>query len=168
MYAPRISRRRLKRKTRKAQRQTPPAVRAAEPTNVDVRDATRVERLAYTRTQAAEALGISRSTFNRRVMPFVELVEMPWGALLIPVDELQRLLAERRKLARSATAAQRETWTPRRRRGRCRRPNPRRARRRQQPRSDRARAHRRGSTDSPRWRAMVAVNRRRSPSSIHY
>ena len=76
-------------------------VRAAEPTNVAVREATRVERLAYTRTQAAEALGISRSTFNRRVLPFVELVEMPWGARLIPVDELQRLLAERRKPARA-------------------------------------------------------------------
>ena len=66
-----------------------------------VREATRVERLAYTRTQAAEALGISRSTFNRRVLPFVELVEMPWGARLIPVDELQRLIAERRKPARA-------------------------------------------------------------------
>lgn len=66
-----------------------------------VHEATRVERLAYTRTQAAEALGISRSTLNRRVLPFVELVEMPWGARLIPVDELQRLLAERRKPARA-------------------------------------------------------------------
>jgi hypothetical protein len=40
----------------------------------------RVERLAYTRTQAAEALGISRSTFDRRVLPFVETIEMPWHA----------------------------------------------------------------------------------------
>ena len=65
-----------------------------------VREATRVERLAYTRTQAAEALGVSRSTFNRRVLPFVETVEMPWGTRLIPVDELERLLAERRRAAR--------------------------------------------------------------------
>ena len=57
-------------------------------------------RLAYTRTQAAAALGISRSTFNRRVLPLVETLEMPWGARLIPVDELQRLLAEKRKPAR--------------------------------------------------------------------
>ena len=61
-----------------------------------LREATRVERLAYTRTQAAEALGVSRSTFNRRVLPLLETVEMPWGASLIPADELTRLLAERR------------------------------------------------------------------------
>jgi len=66
-----------------------------------VREAARVERLAYTRTQAAEALGISRSTFNRRILPLVETVEMPWGARLIPVDELQRLLAARRRPARA-------------------------------------------------------------------
>ena len=52
------------------------------------------ERLAYTRTQAAAALGISRSTFNRRVLPSIETVEMPWGARLVPVDELKRLVAE--------------------------------------------------------------------------
>jgi hypothetical protein len=39
----------------------------------------RVEWLAYMRTQAAEALGISRSTFNRRVLPYVETLDMPWG-----------------------------------------------------------------------------------------
>ncbi|MBA2460942.1 MAG: recombinase family protein, partial [Actinobacteria bacterium] len=58
---------------------------------------------AYTRTQAAEALGVSRSTFNRRILPLVESVEMPWGARLVPVDELKRLLAERRRLARGRT-----------------------------------------------------------------
>ena len=66
-----------------------------------VRESTRVERLAYTRTQAAESLGMSRSTFNRRVLPFVETVEMPWGMKLIPVDELERLLAECRQPARA-------------------------------------------------------------------
>jgi hypothetical protein len=65
------------------------------------REATRVERLAYTRTQAAEALGVSRSTFDRRILPLVESVEMPWGTKLIPVDELQRLIAERRRPARA-------------------------------------------------------------------
>jgi Recombinase len=60
-----------------------------------VRVASRVERLAYTRTQAAEALGISRSTFNRRVLPYIETIEMPWGARLVPVVELERLIAER-------------------------------------------------------------------------
>jgi hypothetical protein len=62
-----------------------------------IRETTRVERLAYTRTQAAEALGISRSTFDRRVLPRIETVEMPWGTRLIPVDQLERLVAERRR-----------------------------------------------------------------------
>ncbi|RDI74891.1 Recombinase [Gaiella occulta] len=67
-----------------------------------VLEATRVERLAYTRCQAAEALGISTSTFNRRVFPFVEALEMDWGTHLIPVDELERFLAERRRAAGAA------------------------------------------------------------------
>jgi hypothetical protein len=65
---------------------------------------TRVERLAYTRTQAAEALGISRSTFNRRVLPLVDTVELPWGTRLIPVDELERLVAEWRRPVRARIA----------------------------------------------------------------
>src|SRR6266511_1391001 len=84
-----MSRRRLRRRSEKERRH-------AQPPTV-VREASRVERLAYTRTQAAEALGVSRSTFNRRVLPFIETVEMPWGARLVPVDELERLLAERRR-----------------------------------------------------------------------
>jgi Recombinase len=83
----------------------------AKPTSAAVevvREATRVERLAYTRTQAAAALGVSRSTFDRRVLPFVETIEMPWGTQLIPLDELQRLVAERRRPAR----AKRRTEAP--------------------------------------------------------
>jgi hypothetical protein len=57
-------------------------------------------RLAYTRSQAAEALGISRSTLWR-VLPYVQTIEMPWGSTLIPVDELERLVAERRRAARA-------------------------------------------------------------------
>jgi len=64
-----------------------------------IREAGRAERLAYTRSQAAEALGISRSTLNR-LLPFLETVELPWGTKLIPVDELERLLEERRRSAR--------------------------------------------------------------------
>jgi Recombinase len=65
-----------------------------------VRPAEHVVRLAYTRSQAAEALGISRSTFIRRVLPDVETVRMPWGTQLIPGDELERLLAEGRRPAK--------------------------------------------------------------------
>jgi hypothetical protein len=69
-----------------------------------VREASRVERIAYTRMQAAQALGVSRSTFNRRVLPYIETVEMPWGARLIPADELERVLEERRRPPRASKA----------------------------------------------------------------
>jgi len=65
-----------------------------------VRQATHVDRLTYTRTQAADALGVSRSTFDRRVLPLLETVDMPWGTRLVPVDELERLVDERRRRAR--------------------------------------------------------------------
>ena len=68
---------------------------------VVVREATRVERLVYTRSQAAEALGMSVSTFNRRVLPFIETVEMDWGTRLIPVDQLESFVVERRRKARA-------------------------------------------------------------------
>jgi nucleotide-binding universal stress UspA family protein len=62
-----------------------------------VRRATEVERrLAYTPAQAARALGVGRSTLYR-LLPYVDTVELPWGGTLIPVDELERLLAERRR-----------------------------------------------------------------------
>lgn len=90
-----MPRRRTRRRVQR--RHHPQAQPAAAAAPVVVREAGRVERLAYTRTQAAEALGISRSTFNRRVLPSIETVDMPWGARLIPVDELERLLTERRR-----------------------------------------------------------------------
>jgi hypothetical protein len=90
-----MSRRRHRRRAEKERRHPQsPAI---------VREATRVERLAYTRARAAEALGISRSTFDRRVLPYIETVEMPWGARLIPADELERLVAERRRAPRQVT-----------------------------------------------------------------
>jgi DNA invertase Pin-like site-specific DNA recombinase len=66
---------------------------------VVVRQADHVERLAYTRSQAARALGISLSTL-RRLLPYIETIELPWGTSLIPVDELERVAAERRGTAR--------------------------------------------------------------------
>jgi hypothetical protein len=53
-----------------------------------------VERLVYTRAQAAEALGISQATLARRVLPHIDTVVMPEGAIVIPVDELERLVLE--------------------------------------------------------------------------
>ncbi|MCA1702398.1 MAG: recombinase family protein [Actinobacteria bacterium] len=92
--------RRHKRKTEKAKRHAPPAPRRSSSVVTVVRQATQVERLAYTRTQAAEALGVSRTTFSRRVLPLLETIDMPWGPKLIPVDELERFVKERRRPAR--------------------------------------------------------------------
>src|SRR5262249_41502149 len=97
-----MPRRRSRWRKEKAQRHAPS--RTAGPSPGVLREAGRVERLVYTRTQAAEALGISRSTFDRRVLPLVETVEMPWGRRLIPVDELERLVTERRRPARTRPA----------------------------------------------------------------
>jgi hypothetical protein len=70
-----------------------------------------VERLAYTRKQAAEALGVSVATLDRRVIPVIATVETEWGGRLIRVAELQRYLTER-------TQPPRRKRTPSRRSGR--------------------------------------------------
>jgi hypothetical protein len=124
---PAMARRKLKRKRDKTARHTPPlapvkplvaepAVLFREAERFDaktvVRQTKRVERLAYTRTQAAAALGISRTTFNRHVLPFVETIEIGSGSRLIPVDELQRYTAKRRKPAAKAQADQARPGRP--------------------------------------------------------
>jgi len=116
-----MSRRRLRRKSAKAKPRADPlsalfdelaagAKRAPEIPRHDVaapaiRETRRVERLAYTRTQAAAALGMTAATFARRVLPLIETIEMPWGKQLVPVDELERLLAERRRPAQPSAQA---------------------------------------------------------------
>jgi hypothetical protein len=100
LYAVRVPRRRLRRRGEKARRHLAPT-RDEDRSRVVVREATYVERLAYPRPQAAAALGISRSTFIRRVLPFVETIETGWGTQLVPVDELERLVTERRREAQA-------------------------------------------------------------------
>src|SRR5262249_62354453 len=56
-----------------------------------------VERLAYSILQAAEALGVSASTVSRSIVPLAETIELESGRVLIPVDELERILVERRR-----------------------------------------------------------------------
>src|SRR4051794_18090682 len=65
-----------------------------------------VERLAYTRSQAAEALGISLATLDRRVVPVISTVATEWGRRLIPVSELERYLAERTQQPRAMSNPQ--------------------------------------------------------------
>lgn len=102
-----MSRRRQQRRADKTRRHLQPTHQperplehsAAASPRVVVREANQVERLAYSRSQAAQALGISLSTL-RRLLPYIETIEMPWGTSLIPVDELERIAAERRRIAR--------------------------------------------------------------------
>ncbi len=52
-----------------------------------------VERILYTRQEAATALGMSVDTFERRVQPFIRVV--PCGALVqVPPEELRRWVRE--------------------------------------------------------------------------
>jgi Recombinase len=68
----------------------------------DLQSTSHVTRLAYTRRQAAEALGVSLATLDRRVVPAIETVKTEWGARLIPVDEVERYLTECKQAARRA------------------------------------------------------------------
>jgi Recombinase len=76
-----------------------------------------VERLVYSREQAAEALGVSLATLDRRVIPAIATVKTEWGARLIPAAELERYLAERTEEPRAprwrrARSGRRSTLPP--------------------------------------------------------
>jgi hypothetical protein len=88
-----VARRRQQRKAEKERRHAPKLVRveAGEP----------VECLVYSREQAAEALGVSLATLDRRVVPAIATVKTEWGARLLPVAEIQRYLTERTEEARA-------------------------------------------------------------------
>ena len=83
--------RRQRRKAAAQQRHASAASRRV----ADIELADRVERLAYSRKQATEALGVSLATLDRRVVPMIATVATEWGGRLIPVSELERYLAER-------------------------------------------------------------------------
>jgi Recombinase len=69
-----------------------------------IQEAGEVRRLAYTRRQAAQALGVSISTIDRRVVPSIDTVKLPWGQRLIPVDELERFMRDHLAPARPRPA----------------------------------------------------------------
>lgn len=71
----------------------------------ELREVLESERLAYSRKQAAEALGVSISTIDRRLVPAVSTVKTPWGQRLIPVAELRRFIDEHREQARDGSAS---------------------------------------------------------------
>ena len=92
--------RRKRRRTAAQRRHASSARAAARASGLKLAD--EVERLAYTREQAAEALGISLATLDRRVVPMIASVETDRGRRLIPVSELERYIAERTKQPRAA------------------------------------------------------------------
>jgi hypothetical protein len=94
-------RRRIEKQLRHAERQP----------RVVVREAEGVVRLTYSRAQAAEALGVSQSTI-KRLLPYIALVELPWGTKLIPVDEIERLAAEGRRPPRKGRRPSRPSGRP--------------------------------------------------------
>ena len=59
--------------------------------------------LTYSRRQAAEALGVSISTIDRRVVPTIQTVKAPWGQRLIPVSELERFVQDHLETRKRAT-----------------------------------------------------------------
>jgi Recombinase len=88
-----MSARRKRRRERKLrQRKTEPKRTWAPPG--ELQEVDEADRLAYSRKQAAEALGVSISTIDRRLVPSVSTVKTPWGQRLIPVAALERFLRE--------------------------------------------------------------------------
>src|ERR1700730_1098773 len=87
---------RRKRRRPRVPGQAPPPARAPTPPRpwAELDMASSVTRLAYSRRQAAEALGVSITTIDRRVVPAIDTVKTPWGQRLIPVDELERFVDE--------------------------------------------------------------------------
>jgi Recombinase len=90
----------LRQRRRRAKEQRHAARRAVELASDDSPLAGPVEPLAHTREQAAQALGVSLATLDRRVVPTIATVKTEWGARLIPASELERYLADRREQPR--------------------------------------------------------------------
>jgi len=65
-------------------------------------------RIAYSREEAARALGISVATLDRRVVPVISTIVTEWGRRLIPASELDRYIAARIEKPRRARTPQRQ------------------------------------------------------------
>jgi hypothetical protein len=86
------ARRKRRREQKRRQHRTEPKRTWAPPG--ELQEVEEADRLAYSRKQAAEALGVSISTIDRRLVPSVSTVKTPWGQRLVPVAELERFLHE--------------------------------------------------------------------------
>src|SRR6266511_5690114 len=92
------ARRKRRRERQRRHHERKPQVSWAPPG--ELREVGDVDRLAYSRKQAAEALGVSISTIDRRVVPSIGTVKTPWGQRLIPVSELKRFVRDHLEPAR--------------------------------------------------------------------
>jgi hypothetical protein len=106
-----MSSRRKRRRERQRRRQAARVPRQPSPHADKLRETEKVERLAYSRRQAAEALGVSISTIDRRVVPAIGTVKTPWGQRLIPVIELEHFMKEHTE-AGTTRAAPRSAGRP--------------------------------------------------------
>jgi Recombinase len=109
-----MARRRQRRRREKELRHAPRP--ATSPAAADGDVVAAVDRLVYSREQAAQALGVSLATLDRRVVPVIATVKTEWGARLIPAAELERYLAERtekpRRSRRVAGSGRRSALPP--------------------------------------------------------
>lgn len=109
-----MARRRQRRRREKERRHASSPVTLPVPTDGHLDG--QVERLVYSREQAAQALGVSLATLDRRVVPAIATVKTEWGARLIPATELDRYLAERtekpRRSRRAARSGRRSALPP--------------------------------------------------------
>jgi hypothetical protein len=96
-----MARRRQRRRREKERRHAPRPVAPLAAADGHVLDGP-IERLVYSREQAAQALGISLATLDRRVVPAIATVKTEWGARLIPAAEFERYLAGRTEEPRMA------------------------------------------------------------------
>jgi hypothetical protein len=92
-----------RKRRRERRRRTAPSTPSSTSPYSWLRETENVERLAYSRRQAAEALGVSVATIDRRLVPAVNTVKTPWGQRLIPVSELERFIREHLEPARGRT-----------------------------------------------------------------
>jgi hypothetical protein len=84
---------------RKKRRQAKLRPRHVEPKQIsappgELQEIEELNRLTYSRRQAAEVLGVSISTIDRRLVPAMNTVKTAWGQRLIPVTELERFLED--------------------------------------------------------------------------
>ncbi|MCZ7589949.1 MAG: recombinase family protein [Gaiella sp.] len=99
-----MAKHRQRRRREKEQRHAPKPVRVSILNDTEPDGP--VERLVYSREQAAKALGISLATLDRRVIPMVATIKTEWGGRLIPAAEFDRYLFERTQEPRASRRRQ--------------------------------------------------------------